>query len=444
MTRTLRLTKPVIPPDVKQGYEDEPASAWVNRRERRLLLVATLFIITIQTSLVLAKRLDLSHFAYPLIWVVCATIGHLVLRRTLPKRDPLIFPVVMLLTGWGLVTIDRLAPPFAIRQALWLLIAMTALISVIIAPGHLRWLSRYRYLWLLGGLALLGLTVLLGTNPSGVGPRLWLGIFDLYYQPSELLKILLIVFLASYLADNHAALDLVRRRIGPIQIPPLRFLAPLLVMWGVSIVVLVWQEDLGTATLFFVVFVLMLYLASGQISYVIEGGLLLVLAGVFALRFFGVVRLRALVWANPWPYADNQSFQIVQSLLAFSAGSVMGTGIGQGSPTYIPVVHSDFVFAAIGEEWGLIGTLTLTICIALLVMRGLRITAKIQRRPFRAFLAAGISIMIAAQSLLIMMGALKLIPLTGVTLPFVSYGGSSLLTCFLMTGLLLVLSNEHQ
>jgi cell division protein FtsW len=223
----------------------------------------------------------------------------------------------------------------------------------------------------------------------------------------------------------------------------MRFLAPLLLMWGITVVVLMWQQDLGTATLFFVVFLAMLYIATGEALYVIEGAVLLIVAGAVAYVAFDVVQLRVDVWWNPWPEFDNRAFQIVQSLLAFSAGGVFGQGVGQGSPTYIPVVHSDFAFAAIGEEWGLIGTLTVMTCVALLVLRGLRVAARSEARPFRAFLAAGISIMFGMQSLLIMGGVLKLVPLTGVTLPFLSYGGSSLLASFIMAGLLIVLSGEQ-
>jgi cell division protein FtsW (lipid II flippase) len=413
-----------------------------NFRERLLLGLAGLFILTIHSGLIAAQALSLLSYWTVLVWAICAVLGHLILKSNLPRRDPFVFPIVMLLSGWGISVIARLAPSFAIRQTVWLVIATAALLLVVRAPGHLRWLSRYRYLWLVGGLALLALTIVVGRNPSGGGPRLWLGISDAYFQPSELLKVLLIAFLASYLADNRALLELHTPVLGPVRIPSLRFLTPLLLMWGVSVVVLIWQRDLGTATLFFVVFLTMLYVATGKLIYVIEGAVLLLIASLIAYQAFDVVRLRVDMWINPWPDSDNRSFQIVQSLLAFSAGGVFGQGIGQGSPTYIPVVHSDFIFAAIGEEWGLLGALVVTGCLALLVMRGMKLAAQIQTRTFRSFLAAGISVTIATQSLLIMGGVLKLIPLTGVTLPFLSYGGSSLVASFLMMGLLLVLSGE--
>jgi len=415
----------------------------IRRRERLLLVLAGLFLLLAHTGMILARGYGLFDYWHLAVWTGCAIVGHLVLNRHLPRRDPILFPVVMLLTGWGLTLIDRLTPFFAMRQTIWLIVSTVALIAVVVAPGHLRWLSRYRYLWLIGGLALLALTIILGRNPGAEGgPRLWLGIPDVYFQPSELLKIGLVVFMASYLADHRALLEIDTLRLGPLRIPSPRFLAPLLLMWSLSIVVLIWQRDLGAAALFFIVFVTMLYMASGQALYVISGAVLLTLAGIAAYAFVDLVRSRIDVWWNPWPYANTGAFQIVQSLMAFSAGSVFGRGVGQGSPTYIPVVHSDFVFAAVGEEWGLLGTLIITLLITLLVLRGLRAAAQIEARVFRSFLAAGLSVTFAVQSLLIMGGTTKLIPLTGVTLPFLSYGGSSLLVSFIMVGLLLVLSGE--
>jgi cell division protein FtsW len=418
--------------------------AIVRRRERLLLLLAGAFLAVTSTTLILAHRLDATNYWHLGVWSGCAVVGHVMLGRYLPRRDPILFPAVMLLSGWGLILIDRLTPYFAARQSLWLVIAVGTMLGVVALPGHLRWLSRYRYLWLAGALILLALTIVLGYNPGSIyGPRLWLGVGDLNFQPSELVKVILIVFMASYLADHHGLIDLNTRRLGPIRLPSMRYLGPLILMWGISVVILLWQQDLGTAALFFIVFVSMLYMGSGRAIYVVSGALMLLIAGLMAYASFAVVRLRVDVWLNPWPEALGRAYQIVQSLMAFSAGGVLGQGIGQGSPTYVPVVHSDFVFAAVGEEWGLLGTLTVTALLALIVLRGLRLAALIHVRAFRAFLAAGLSIMIGVQSLLIMGGVLKLIPLTGVTLPFMSYGGSSLLMSFVMIGLLLVLSGER-
>ncbi|NDJ86985.1 MAG: FtsW/RodA/SpoVE family cell cycle protein, partial [Chloroflexi bacterium] len=212
--------------------------------------------------------------------------------------------------------------------------------------------------------------------------------------------------------------------------------------FGLCIVMLGWQRDLGTATIFFVVFMLMLYLASGQWLLMVGGAGLLAIAAAVGYILFDVVSLRIDVWLNPWAEAEGRAFQIVQSLMAVSAGGIVGEGIGQGLPTFIPVVHTDFVFAAIAEEWGLIGVLGLLVAIAVITLRGLRIAVLSQSRPFAAFLAAGLSLSITVQSLMIIGGALRLWPLTGVTLPFVSYGGSSLLTSFVSVGLLLVISED--
>ncbi len=430
-------------PTAERRFRDElTREERISLRERYLLLLAGAFLLAIYTSLILVRGGSLFEYWHLAVWAGCALAGHVALGRRLPRRDPLIFPVVMLLSGWGLTLIDRLAPPFANRQSVWLMLSVAVVVGLTLMPGHLRWLSRYRYLWLVSGLVLLALTIAVGRNPSGGGPRLWLGVPDVFFQPSELLKVLLVVFLASYLADHQVLLDLHPTRIGPFRLPSLSFLGPLLVMWGLSVVVLVWQQDLGAATLFFVVFVTMLYVASGQAIYAIGGAGLVLAASLLAYASIAVVRARFDVWINPWPASDSSAFQVVQSLLAFSAGGVFGRGIGQGSPTYIPVVHSDFVFAAIAEEWGLFGTLAVTGLLALLVLRGLRLAAQLQARPFRSFLATGISITLATQSLLIMGGVLKLVPLTGVTLPFVSYGGSSLLMNSVMIGLLLVLSGD--
>ncbi len=226
-----------------------------------------------------------------------------------------------------------------------------------------------------------------------------------------------------------------RHRFSP------RIVGPVVLMWGLSVVILIWQRDLGTAVLFFIVFMVLLYVASGYTALLIVGALLIGAAALVAYRLFDVVQLRVDIWLNPWPEADNRAFQIVQSLLAFASGGVFGQGVGQGSPNYIPVVHSDFVFAALAEEWGLLGVVAVIACIATFVIRGLRIAILQRSRPFHTLLAVGLSVMLATQSLLIMAGVLKLIPLTGVTLPYFSYGGSSLLVNFVMVGLLMRLSS---
>ncbi|MGB1288916.1 MAG: FtsW/RodA/SpoVE family cell cycle protein, partial [Aggregatilineales bacterium] len=329
------------------------------------------------------------------------------------------------------------------RQSIWLIISTVAMLIAAIHPRILRWLRQYRYLILIIGLGLLISTIIAGRNPSGFGPALWLGIGQVFFQPSEILKIILVAFLASYLSEQYPALrtDIKSKDNSPYWRSP-RIMGPIMLMWSICIVVLVWQRDLGTAILFFAVFIILLYVSSGQPLIILSGIILTGLAAIAAYTLFDVVQLRIDIWLNPWAEADGRAYQIVQSLMAFSAGGVTGNGIGLGSPGYIPVVHSDFVFAALAEEWGFIGVIVLISALLIFVMRGLQTALLSQERPYRTLLATGLSMLIAVQSLLIMGGVLKLVPLTGVTLPWVSYGGSSLLMSFILTGLLLRLSAE--
>lgn len=414
------------------------------RVERALLLLAGVFLAA--NTLALSLNGSPGRDWLPLaVWIVCAVAGHLWLSRRMHWRDPLIFPLAMFMSGWGLLIIERLTPFFAERQMLWLAIGVLAMMTVASLPGLLRSLRAYRYTLLLFGLALLVATILLGTNPSGQAgaPELWLGFGAFFVQPSEILKIILVVFLASYLGEQYPMLRALQTRTGR-RISGLspRILGPIFAMWGLSVVILIWQRDLGTATLFFIVFLLLLYVASGFTWLLAGGAVLIIIAGVVAYTLFDVVQLRVDIWLNPWPEADNRAFQIVQSLFAFASGGVFGAGIGRGSPGFIPVVHSDFIFAALAEEWGLLGVIALIVSVAILVTRSLRVAAQLSRKPYLSLLATGFSILIAVQSLLIVGGVLKLIPLTGVTLPLMSYGGSSLVANFIMLGVLLRLSGE--
>ncbi|MBK8932903.1 MAG: FtsW/RodA/SpoVE family cell cycle protein [Chloroflexi bacterium] len=424
-----------------QSFVLEEAQEQNGRRQALLLLIVTAFVLTNAAALSLAVdgALRWSHVWAPLVWLGLVGVAHGVLHRFKPRRDPFIFPLAALLTGWGLVLIDRLAANFLARQVIWLVLGTAVLLAITTLPHNLRLLRRYRYTWLSGGLLLLAATLIFGVNPSGYGAALWLPvpfIGQVYFQPSELLKLLLIIFLASYFDEREAMLAASKQN-GWAGI--LSYLAPLLLMWGFCIVLLVWQRDLGAATLFFIVFLALLYMATGDIRFVIAGSGLMLLAGIFAYFAFDLVALRVNAWWNPWPDAADRAFQIVQSLYALAAGGILGQGVGQGFPIYIPVVHSDFIFAAIAEEWGLVGSLSTVLIFVLLAYRGLRL-ALMARRPFQRYLAAGITILISAQALLIMSGVTKLLPLTGVTLPLISYGGSSMLINSAMIGLLLYMS----
>lgn len=425
---------------------------WV---EPALLALAAAFTAVgfVSLGLVSQGRVEVAELWPAFIWGAALAGAWAVLRRWQPDHDPLLLPVAGLLTGMGLVMVARLAPSFLARQALWSLLGLGAMLAVALglrAPSGqalrlspaskpsgrgLRLLRRYRYTWLIGGLALLALTLGFGVNPAGTGAQLWLGFGGLYFQPSEPLKLLMIVFLASYFAEKRKLLTDTVYQVGRLRLPPLPYLGPVLLMWSFSLLLLIWQRDLGAAWLFFAVFLLMLYVTTGQVRYGLMGLGLFGVGAMIGYQLFYHVRLRVDIWWNPWAEASGRAFQIVQSLLAFAAGGVLGQGIAQGYPTFIPVVHSDFVFSAVGEELGLLGTLGVVALFALLVARAGRI-ALASRAPFRQLLAFGLAAMLGLQALTIMAGGLKLVPLTGVTLPFVSYGGSSLVTSFTLVGLL--------
>jgi len=426
MTSTIRLES------------SSKANIW---RELGLLALALLFGGVGLATLALVERGRVTPADLTPLGVLGAAllVAVLLLRIRRPAHDPYLLPITALLTGWGLVLVARLTPALLPRQTLWAALGVVGMVAVAAGPRDLRWLRRYRYLWLLGGLLLVGLTLVFGVNPSGYGARLWLGGGGLYFQPSELLKLLLVAYLASYLSERRELLRYERSRLGPWRLPPLPYLGPLLLMWGVSLGLMVWQQDLGAALLFLGTFLAMLYAATGHRLYIGLGMVLFVLGAWAAYYLFPRVALRVDIWWSPWAEARGRAFQIVQSLLAFASGGVFGQGVGQGYPTFVPVVHSDFAFAAIGEEWGLAGTLACVSLFALLVERSFHIALR-ARDDFACLLAAGLGSLLALQSLTIMGGTLKLIPLTGVTLPFVSYGGSSLVTSFLAVGLLLHVS----
>jgi cell division protein FtsW (lipid II flippase)/cell division protein FtsI/penicillin-binding protein 2 len=439
--------------------ESKSKSQSPNPKERALLLLVAAFVVLGAATLTISRwqgttantryaiRLSLATSAC----LVSFAAAHLFLNRTLPHRDPFLLPTAALLTGWGLLFIGRLATNFLLRQAAWLLVSTAVFLFIVRVGDSLRWLRRFRYTWLLGGLALLAATLTFGVNPSGYGQRLWLGAWGVYFQPSELLKLLMIIFLASYLAEKRPLLVSEGRRIGRWRLPPLAYVGPLLAMFGLAAVLLAWQQDLGAAMLFFFTFLAMLYLTTGQWEYVAAGLALFVVVGLAGYRLSARVALRVDGWLNPWPEAADRTFQIVQSLLAFGAGGVFGQGLGQGSPTYIPAVHTDFVFAAVGEEFGLAGTLAVIGLYGVLLWRGFRIAASRlgsgsgnethAPRPFEGFLAAGLTAGLVIQAWVIMAGNAKLAPIAGVTLPFMSYGGSSLLISFIALGLLLRISS---
>jgi cell division protein FtsW (lipid II flippase) len=405
-------------------------------------LALTLSPAALARSWSVAYRWD--HWLGYALWLGLMVLAHRETTRRLPERDPYLLPAAALLSGLGLMTIWRLYPYFGIRQVIWLVVTVGLFTAGLRLPKNLAFLRRYKYLWLTGGLLLTALTLLFGTNPNGSSsPHLWLGCCGVYFQPSEPLKFLLIVYLAAYLADARTSLrsfTALSSKDGGAP-PLLPLLAPTLIMTGLAMLLLVVQRDLGTATIFLFLYAAVVYVTSGRKRILVVSGLATVLAGAAGYALFDVVRLRMDAWLNPWLDPSGRSFQIVQSLLAVANGGLLGRGPGLGSPGLVPVPHSDFIFAAITEENGLIGAIGLLLVIGIIADRGLRIALSAPD-SFRRYLAAGLTAHLVAQSILIIGGNLRLLPLTGVTLPFVSYGGSSLLVSFISLLILVHISNQ--
>ena len=409
------------------------------RNQSALLKLAgvffTLFAIILTLSPTVRERswnveYRWQHWAGLLGWVGIFFFAHRETKRYLPERDPYLLPIAALLTGWGLLTIWRLTPDFGLRQTIWMLVTVGLFSISLRFSLDLEIVRRYKYLLLTSGLVLTSLTLIFGSNPAGTGPRLWLGCCGVYLQPSEPLKLLLVGYLAAYLADRLPARD---------RLVPLLF--PTLFVTGLALLLLLVQRDLGTASIFILLYATIVYIATGRKRILITSVGMLLLAGLAGYFLINLIQLRVDTWLNPWLDPSGRAFQIVQSLLAIANGGIAGRGPGLGSPTLVPISHSDFIFTAIAEETGLVGVIGLLALLALLISRGLRVALMAPDR-FRRLLATGITAYFSIQSLLIIGGNLRVLPLTGVTLPFVSYGGSSLLTSFVALLVLLLISSQ--
>jgi cell division protein FtsW (lipid II flippase) len=407
--------------------------------ERRLLALAGVFVLLqgLVLSLSPAVRarswdtsLRFSHWIGILVWLIVVPAIQRLAERRLPGRDPFLVPVWALLSGWGILTIWRLDPGFGLRQAIWLSVSAGAAAALVWLWRDLGVLRRYKYVLLAGGLILMSLTIFLGTSPTGIGPQLWLGCCGLYFQPSEPLKLLLVVYLAAYLADRVAP----STRAFPL-------LLPTMLVGGLALLLLLAQRDLGSASILILLYAVVVYVATAKRRVMLAAAALLALAALAGVFFVDIVHARLEGWLNPWDDPSGRSYQIIQSLLSVANGGLIGRGLGLGSPGLVPVAHSDFAYSASAEEAGLVGSLGMLILYALLLSRGLLIALRAAKR-FHRLLATGVTAYLGIQALLVIGGDLRMLPLTGVTLPFVSYGGSSLLTSTIAAALLMTVRNS--
>ena len=406
-----------------------------------LLLLAAVPVILLYAMFVVTsnQQVSLQTLGVPLGLLGAFAAAHVAIRFLAPGADPAILPIVFALSGIGITFLTRLAPDEAVSQVVWLYLSVGVMVGVLAVVRNLDRLASYKYTLGLVGVALLILPMLVGTERNG--SKLWVYIGSFGFQPGEFAKIALVLFLAFYLAANREALSASLRGVGPFKIPQPRMLIPIVVMWGISLLVVVFETDLGSALLFFTFFVIMLYVATGRVSYVVVSVALLAIAGVACYQLFGHVQTRVNMWIDPWSDASGGGYQIVQSLYSLADGGLTGAGIGKGRPDLIPVVSSDFIFSAIAEETGLLGGAGLLMLYLLLAVRGFATAAR-AKSDTSAFAAAGLTSSLVFQAFLIVGGVTKLLPLTGVTLPFVSQGGTSLLSCFVIVGLLLRAGDE--
>jgi peptidoglycan glycosyltransferase len=380
---------------------------------------------------------------------------HLAIRAWAPDASPLLLPPVTILAAIGFMMVYRLSPERAGLQRWWLLIAagVAALSLALLSRHGLSILRRYRNVMLLIAVALLLLPNLPLAGPLPVrgliqnGSRLWIvidvGVTELHFQPAEIAKILFVAFLAGYLADRQAALTGAHRRLGPISIPEPRQLVPLVAVWGGSLLILVYQRDLGASLLLFITFAALLYAATGAAGYLMAGGVMALGGGFAAWSMFDHVQRRVEAWLFPFRDFADTGYQVAQGIFALGTGSLSGSGPGLGRPNLIPNAATDFIFAAVGEELGLAGTVAVLLCFALFLAAGFGIALRARDR-FRTLLAAGLTFVIGLQTFLIIGGVLRVLPLTGITLPFMSYGGSALVGNFLVLALLERVSHEER
>ena len=410
------------------------------------LLVLAVIVILCAYSLVGLAQTDAippSTLAYGGTLAALAVAAHIVSRRLARGADPLLLPIGFLLNGLGLVMVGRLdfaqEASRAPAQTVWTVVAVGAFIATLLVIRDHGVIDQYRYLIGIAalGFLLMPLLPLLGREVNGA--CIWIGLAGLSFQPGEIAKIGLVAFFASYLAEKRGLMTVATNRLGPFHVPPARAFGPILFVWGVSLSVLVFQKDLGLSLLVFGIFVLMIYIATGRPAYAVAGVVMFAGGAFFAWTQFSHVAARVSTWLNPWAKYDTDGFQVAQSLFAMGTGGVLGVGLGQGRPDLIPEVGTDFIFAAFGEELGLVGTTALLLCYFLFIGRGLHIAAR-ARDDFGQLLAGGLTVLFGLQVFVILGGVTRLLPLTGLTLPFISYGGSSLVANYALIALLLRVS----
>jgi len=427
-----------------------PARAVRRGTELTLLVFAVVLAVVAQAAQTIGRTNAVTSdvWAYGGTLLGLVAVAHIAVRRLAPAADPLLLPLVALLNGLGLALIARIdaSPrfdPVAPQQLIWMAVGLAAFVAVLLVVRDHRVLARYGYTCAFVGLVLLLLPAVLPARFSEVnGAKVWILLAGFSFQPSEVAKLLLIVFFASYLVAKRDVLSVVTRSLLGLPLPRARDLGPVLVVWLASLVVLVVERDLGSSLLFFGVFTAMLYVATQRSSWLAIGALLFAGGAFISWTLFPTVQKRVDIWLHAFDpdKVSGSSYQLVQSLYGFASGGLFGTGLGRGHPDLVPFSRTDFIFSALGEELGLVGVFAVLVVFALIVARGFRAALGV-RDSFGKLLAAGLAVSLALQVFVVVGGVMRLIPLTGLTTPFLSYGGSSLVANYALVALLLRVSD---
>lgn len=430
------------------GIRAESLKRTARRRrttELGLLVLVTLIVCATYalTSLGRTASLPANLSGFLAVIIALGLIGHVAVRRLAPLADPLFLPLALLLNGLGYVFIAGLNNSLAGQQAGWSAISMVGFVTVLALVRDVKMFQRYRYTAGLVGLLLVMMPLLPVIGRSLHGSRIWVRVGPIGFQPGEMAKIALAIFFAGFLVERRELLRVANFRIGPFNTPDPKHFTPILIAIGVSLVVMVFERDLGSALLFFILFMVMIWVATGRVSYVAVGMSLFVAAAVFAWKMFDHVQTRVTIWLDPWVDPADKGYQVIQATYALAWGRITGTGPGLGVGKRIPLGESDFIFAVIGEELGLLGSTAIICAFLLLVGSGLRAAVR-GGDSFQSMLAVGLTCLLGFQAFIIVAGVIRLLPLTGVTLPFVSYGGSSLVANYLLLAMLIRISDDTE
>ncbi len=422
-----------------------------SRRNQELILLACAGAVTAGAYALasLGRNATIPADLLPFFGIVMGllVVAHVVLRRLAPQADPTILPIVALLNGLGYVFIVRLAndiddaSSLPGQQAVWTGVGIVAFTLVLIFVPRVKVLDRYRYITVLVGIGLLVLPLVPAIGREVNGAKIWVRAGPISFQPGEFAKLALAVFLASYLAEKREILQQAKWKLLGLNLPEPKHLAPVVAAWGASLMVMVFERDLGSSLLILLLVIVMLWVATARVSYLLTGVALFVAGGWAASQQFAHVQDRLDIWLRPFDDPDGVGFQPVEASFALANGGLIGTGPGRGEPFRIPEVETDFIFAAIGEEFGLIGSVGVLVAFLILVTSGLRIAIG-TRDDFGKLLATSLAALIGIQAFIIIGGVIRVVPLTGITLPFVSYGGSSLVANYVLVALLLRISHD--